>query len=106
MSEGLSEDVLQQRWVESREEASEHEMVFRPSDYNFPPARGRSSFELKPDGTLVTGGSGPTDRRVECQGRWELRDDSTLAFYMGSESEPSRVLRIVHADKDQLRLAK
>ena len=99
-------DVLQQRWVHSREEDTDTEMVFRPSTYQFPPARGRESFELGPDGRLVAGGIGATDRRELTPGTWKLQDDEVLAFYTGSGSEPSRTMRVVYADKDQLRVKK
>src|ERR1041384_5695638 len=45
-----SVDVAPQHWVHSHEEDTDTEMVLRPAGYKFPPSRGRSSFELKPDG--------------------------------------------------------
>lgn len=106
MSKKVDKDVLHQRWVHSHEEDTDTEMVFRPAAFNFPRSRGRTSFELKRDGTLVQGGIAPDDRRVETQGTWKLGDDDTLAFYTGSQSTPHRVIRIASVDKDRLVIEK
>ncbi len=95
--------ILQQQWVHSYEEDTETEVVFRPRVYRFPPSRGRKSFELKSDGTLVEMGIGPTDRRQESQGRWRLEAGNSIAFYEGEQpGAPKRVLRVVSAAKDRL----
>ena len=94
-------EVLGQEWVHSREEDTDTEMVFRPASYDFPPARGRKSFTLRPDGSLIEGGIGPTDARTETEGTWNLQDDQ-LALHTKSASEPSRVMKIVAVDKDRL----
>ncbi len=94
-------EALQQEWVHSREEDTDTEMVFRSASYDFPPARGRKSFALRPDGTLIEGGIAPTDARTETEGTWKL-DNDHLAFYTKSASEPSRVMKIASVDKDCL----
>ena len=98
--------ILHQHWVHSHEEDTDTEMVFRPETYNFPRSRGRKSFELKPDGSLVQGGIGPTDRREETAGIWELKDDDKLAVYPESRSEPSRVMQIASVEEDRLVIKK
>lgn len=100
MRERDTERVLRRRWVHSHEEDTDKEMVFRPAAFEFPPSRGRRSFELRPDGALVEGGIGPTDRPVETQGIWELRDDR-LVLRRGP-SETPRVMRIASVDDDRL----
>jgi hypothetical protein len=100
MRERDTERILRRRWVHSHDEDTEEEMVFRPAAYEFPPSRGRGSFELKPDGTLVEGGIGPTDRPVETQGTWELRDDRLLL--RRDPSETPRVMRIGSVEDDRL----
>jgi hypothetical protein len=77
-------------------------MVFRPDSYNFPPSRGRQSFDLKADGSLIRTGIGPTDRTQQSQGHWKLEDGEKLEFYTGSDPAPSRVMEIAEADKDRL----
>jgi hypothetical protein len=57
-------------WVHSHEEDRGDERVYRPADYDFPPARGRRGFELKPGGELVLYGPGATDRPEATTARW------------------------------------
>jgi hypothetical protein len=100
MREEDTEKILRRRWVHSHEEDTNKEMVFRPAAFAFPPSRGRRSFELKPDGALVEGRIGPTDRPLETEGNWELQGDR-LVLYRGP-SEMSRVMRIASVDDDRL----
>lgn len=106
MSKKEDADVLNQCWVHSHEEDTDKEMVFRPASFNFPRSRGRTSFDLKPDGGLVEGGIAPDDRRLETKGTWKLGDDNTLAFYTSSQSAPRRVMRIASVKKDRLVIKK
>lgn len=102
----LKPEVLQQRWVHSHEEDTATELVFRPATFNFPRARGRVSFELKPDGSLVEYGIGPTDRRQKTQGTWELRGDEQLTFERSLPAGSRQVFHILSADKDRLVIKK
>lgn len=45
--------ALFRHWVHSFEEDTAAARVFRPSDFDFPLARGRSGIELRPDGSVV-----------------------------------------------------
>jgi hypothetical protein len=100
MSGNVPADVLAQSWVHSHEEDTDTEMVFRPASFNFPRSRGRTAFDLKPDGSLVETAIGPTDRRQQSQGTWKL-DGDKLVFYSGS-GQAGRVMQIVSATKDRL----
>ena len=64
-------DKLMRHWTHSREEDSDDLRVYRPDDWDFPPARGRRGFELRPDGELLVYGPGATDRPEATAGRWE-----------------------------------
>jgi len=96
-----TERILRRRWVHSHEEDTDKEMVFRPAAYELPPSRGRRSFELMPDGALLEGRIGPTDRPLETQGSWELQDDR-LVLRRGSSEAPPRVMRIASVEDDRL----
>jgi len=98
----LDKGALHQRWMHSREEDTDTEIMFRPANYNFPRSRGRTGFELKNNGKLIEIGTAPTDAQQEAEGTWRLEADNKLAFYRGSESEPSQVLQILSADKHLL----
>ncbi|MET0271493.1 MAG: hypothetical protein ABW360_00735 [Phenylobacterium sp.] len=91
--------ALQQRWIHSHEEDAPGLMVFRPAGWQFPPSRGRKSFELRPGGDLVATAPGPTDRTGSANGRWNLRSDGVIELdEPGQRSE----LRIVDAAADKL----
>lgn len=65
-------ELLIGSWTHSHEEDRGDERVFRPSDREFPPARGRQSFRLAADGVLEQTGPGPDDRAVTTAGTWEV----------------------------------
>ena len=60
-------DAVVGHWVHSHEEDTDAEMVYRPASYAFPPSRGRTSFDLRADGSYVERSPGPgrRPRRVE-----------------------------------------
>lgn len=97
----MNRDQVSGRWVHAHEEDTETEMVFRPADRPLPPARGRTAFEIRPDGTYVEEGPGPTDKPEEkASGTWSVEDgDLVLAV---QESGERRVLRIASAEPDRL----
>jgi hypothetical protein len=102
----VDKNILSRNWVHSHEEDTDTEMVFRPSTFNFPRARGRTSFELKPDGTLIQSGIAPDDRLQNAKGSWKLNDDNTLAFYLGSKSVPDNIMKIHSVDNNKLIIKK
>lgn len=96
----LPAHALGRRWVHSHEEDTEHEMVFRPADRPLPPSRGRTRFELRPDGTFLESRPGPTDAPEEHEGKWELENGQKLVLEGGPEGR--RVLEITSAEPDRL----
>src|SRR5207247_2415788 len=74
----VTRDALYGRWTHAHEEDTSDSRVYRRPSHPFPPSRGRDSFELKPDGTMVEHAIGPTDRSVRREGTWELRLDGGL----------------------------
>jgi hypothetical protein len=102
LAKRIAPGLLQQHWVHSHEEDTDREMVFRPKSFQFPPSRGRSSFALGSDGTLLEGGPGPGDRGEESAGTWKLEDEDKLVFFRGSQATPMRTLRVKSATKDRL----
>jgi hypothetical protein len=97
-----SREALQGRWVHVHEEDSEDELVFRPPRRPLPPARGRRSFELRPDGTYVESSPGPVDVPETANGRWLLDDDRLVLRPDGDR--PVESWRVVAAEADRLRL--
>jgi hypothetical protein len=101
MSGKATPDLLHQRWLRAHEEDTPTQIVYRPASYRFPPSRGRTGFELKPDGTLLQIGISPTDRQQETSGTWKLEDD-VLAFYSAARPEPTQRLKIASADANRM----
>jgi hypothetical protein len=86
---------LMRHWVHSHEEDSDGERVYRPADYDFPPARGRRGFEPRPDGELLLYGPGATDRPEATTGRWSVSESGRLR--LGGEE-----VEIVSVSSDRL----
>jgi hypothetical protein len=86
---------LMRHWVHSHEEDSGDLRIYRPADYDFPPARGRRGFELRPDGEVETYGPGPSDVPEATTGRWEA--SGAGRFKLGGEE-----LEIVSLSSDRL----
>ncbi len=101
----IDSQTLCQRWLHSHEEDSGNKSVFRPASYAFPPSRGRTGFELKPDGTLVQIGIGSTDRPAETAGTWELSGDN-LVFHNPSRSPAVQSHKVLNLSPQKLVLEK
>src|SRR5262245_54803340 len=73
--DGVAGSGIAGAWVHAHEDDHDDVLVFRPADVELPPSRGRTSFELRPDGTAVSGTPGPDDRGAVAAGDWSLSDD-------------------------------
>ena len=99
--------TIQQSWIHSHEEDTETEMVFRPSDYDFPLSRGRAGFELKSDSKLVELNIAPSDGSEEETGSWDLEiDDDDLFLQLKPTSSDSRKFHIKSVNEDFLVVVK
>jgi hypothetical protein len=98
------EHALHGRWVHSHEEDTDDEMVFRPDTHQFPPSRGRTSFELRADGTYVERSPGPVDVPEESSGSWSLEGDRLVLGAAGDR--PGHAWELAGADDDRLVLRK
>jgi hypothetical protein len=97
----VTRDALCGRWTHSHEEDTSDRRVYRPPSHPFPPSRGRASFELKADGTMIEHAIGPTDRSARRDGTWELRPDGRLVLRPDG-SAPEQVLDVVSVTPDRL----
>ena len=96
--------ALQGRWVHSHEEDTDREMIFRVAGHPFPPARGRTSLDLRPDGTYVQRAPGPVDVPEESTGRWSLEGERLVLD--GGGDRPGQSWEITAPRKGVLRLRK
>jgi hypothetical protein len=88
------------KWVHAHEEDTDGEMVFRPASHPLPPSRGRTSIELRSDGTYLESAPGPVDAPVESTGEWALEGDRLVLA--GEGDRPGHAWEVAAADGDRL----
>jgi len=93
-------DALHGHWVHSHEEDTDTEMVLRPASHPFAPSRGRTSFEIRPDGTYVEISPGPVDLPEQTTGNWSRESDRLILRADGDR--PGRDWEIAEAAADRL----
>lgn len=91
-------------WTHSYEEDRGDIRVYRPFDYNFPPARHRTSFELGRDGTFVLYVPAPSDGRDAVHGHWEATGPNSLRAWFDDPKIATITMTIVSAERDRLEL--
>jgi hypothetical protein len=90
--------------VHSHEEDTAGEKVFRRIGWRLPPARGRTAFEIKPDGEFVSHGPGPGDASASRAGRWSAVAPDRIEVSLPGQS--AFELRIASVEPDALRLSR
>lgn len=103
--EELPADILR-HWVHSHEEDTEDVEVYRPSEYAFPPSRGREGFEFREGGEFMYYGIAPADGNLEQPGHWHLERPNKvrLDLDLGHDRGNSFTLDIVSHDSETLRV--
>ncbi len=99
----LPPDVFQ-KWGHSREEDAGDVTVFRPVDFDFPPARGRRGLELGGNGELIQWDIGRGDAEVPVRGRWEAAGPKQIRVTFEGDVHPPEVLEVVDADAQVLKV--
>ena len=94
---------LFKNWVHSYEDDAEGIVVYRPSDYDFPPARGRAGISFRPDGSFIDFGIAATDGTQASSGHWYVDASGYIHLRRDGRRSP-RVLRIVSVDANMLRV--
>ena len=99
----LSPQDIMGAWVHSHEEdpkdASLRE-VYRPSEWNFGPSRGRRGYDLQEGNLASVQGIGPADGLIQTEARWWLESGNVLVIL-----EPGgaiRRLRVEEVGPDRL----
>ncbi len=90
--------MLTREWVEIREEGGPERLLFRPTSYKIPPARGRRRLDLREPGQAVAKTPGPTDRLQSSAGAWSLEGDELRVSAPGWEG----AYRIEELTEDKL----
>lgn len=95
---------LCRRWIHSHEEDSDTELVYRPVDFAFPPARGRTGFEFFPNKSCIRVGVAAADGSKVVDGTWELEEEEseeTLRIRIDCK-DTSEVLTVASIDEERL----
>ena len=97
----LNLEYLHKKWVHSKEEDTDSEMVYRPSTYNFPPTRGgRVSLDINADGTVLTTGDPGADDRVEYKkANWKIDKNNLI---LSDAATAQKNLKILSLDEKKL----
>jgi hypothetical protein len=98
------ESIISKAWIHSHEEDSGDEMVFRPAAYPYPRSRGRTGYDLHPDGALGLTGPSPEDKQQSAAGRWEMPKHDELLLTIPGEDK--RKFTITSLSDDKLVLKK
>ena len=98
MGDEIKKESLSGHWVRSNEEDRGKQRVYRPQGFKFPPARGRESMELRPDGSFIRHSIGASDKRDAKPGTWKL-SGSVLALQDGQTAQQ---LKVVSATQERL----
>jgi hypothetical protein len=94
-------------WLHSREEDTPIQTVYRPADFDFPPARiSRPGYELKADGSCTVLGGSPHDGWSRERGTWELRAGDPAEITLTLPNGTREVLRVVSVDQQRLVIQK
>jgi hypothetical protein len=96
-------DGLTGRWLHSFEEDHGDVLVYRPSEHDFPRARGRDGIEFSPDGAFVEWAIGRGDAPEAVPGRWRTADSGGAVEVTGSRGG-EQVLEILTLAPDRLEL--
>jgi hypothetical protein len=92
------------RWTHSREEDQGDILVYRSSDYPFPPARGREGLEFRENGEFILYQIGSTDRSLGVPGQWSLHGANVVAVQFPDQSASSYTLTILECSEQILKV--
>lgn len=99
-------DEIFRKWVHSFEEDTNGITVYRPVEYDFPPARGRGGIEFKPEGVFIAWEIGPTDANRGINGHWEAESSGRVRVSLEEGTRSSTVLEILQCDSEILKVQK
>ena len=89
-------------WRHSHEEDTAGETVYRPEDYAFPPARGRTGFSFRADKTCTYLGISPRDGTARVVCRWEIVPGAEPQVAVTWPDGRREARRVVSADSKRL----
>lgn len=98
---------LAHKWIHSHEDDTDDIMVFRRSDYQFPPSRGRRNIEFKEDGQFVQNDIAPSCGLKETVGRFKEISPNELKVDFDKQADSrSYSIKLVSCDDKVLKIKK
>ena len=91
-------------WVQSYEENTKDERVYRPVGYDFPPVRGREGFEIKENNEFIQYKIGPDDRPKILIGQWEAERYNKINVFFKDHEVENFTIYITFCDEQILRI--
>jgi len=84
---------LQNHWIHLYEEDENSVKVFRPSDYDFKPSRGREEIVINAEGILRFKPISPNDEPVFFDGTWKV-EGATLELNYDHKTESFKIIEV------------
>jgi hypothetical protein len=91
-------ETIYKAWMHSREEDKGGVKVYRPKGYKFPPARGRTGFEIKKDGELVLLDIAAADGTEKVKGKWKLEGKNKVSVTFPGTDRKAMKFEVVSCD--------
>jgi hypothetical protein len=91
-------------WIHSHEEDTPGTRAYRQSGFPFPPARGRTGFELRPGGEWIRDAIAPTEGSDEVRGRWTVEGPGRLRVIEDDSQRSTRIIEIISLEDGVLRI--
>jgi hypothetical protein len=92
------------KWMHSREEDVGDTIVYRPSNYPFPPARGRDGLEFRDSGEFILYQIGAADGSDAVPGRWNVQESNIVQIEFPNKSPSSYRLTILECTDQILKV--
>jgi hypothetical protein len=99
-------ECIFRHWIHSREEDTIDTMTYRPSEFKFPPSRGREGFEIKRSGEFILYGIGRDDRSKKIIGHYTVEGSNRLHIIFDDVQLAPFTVKILMCDEDVLRVEK
>jgi hypothetical protein len=90
--------------MHSHEEDTADIAVYRPAEYDFPPARGRTGFDFMTDGKVIYYGIAPADGVNQIPGRWKAQGTDEITITLDDERMKPMILQVLTCEADKLTL--
>lgn len=101
----VSTDLFK-HWIHSQEDDDNKAniSVFRPSNFQFPPSRGRRGFEIKKNGEFIMYEIGRTDKPVKIVGHFKVESPNMISVYLKGRNPFSMRIATIENNGNILRI--